>query len=996
MPDLKFFLLGSPYLERNGLPVEMDTRKALALLSYLTINNGGHNRDALAALLWPDYDESGARGAFRRTLSTLNKALGEGILDISRERISLTSHTEPSQNGLWVDVWEFHRLLEAPKSHSHTHQTACHACLSALQEAANLYRDDFLAGFSLRDSVSFDDWQFFQAEGLRQELASALEKLAHMQAESGDFTSALATARRWTSLDPLNEPAHRLLMRLYEWSGQHGAALRQYRECVRILDQQLSVPPLDETTQLYQTIQERRLETIPIRVTTETKTPPADEQPQNSTPASLPGYLAPLVGRQTELEALVQAHQKAHQSGFLVALQGEAGIGKTRLAQEFIEQARSQGAICLTSRCFEGETGLAFGPVIEALRTALSQPQAETRLKQIAPEWLAEAARLLPDSHLPIPPSGSSYDTPGAQSHFMEGVTQTLIRLCASDAGGKAGVLFFDDLHWADSASLDLLTYLSHRLTGVFMLVSWRSEQMPPEHPLRNMLAAARRNGNGFEINLSRLPFKAVQQLLQSSLLPGITPPDQAKPAAQKQPDFSLAEKLFAETEGLPFFIIEYMEMLYNRPQTAPEDWQIPQTVRDLLHSRLHSVDETGAQLLAAAAVLGRSFEYEILRLASGRSELETVAGLENLLKLGLIHEQPAAASTVELVYDFSHEKLRRLVYEETSQVRRRLLHLRAADALVTRLRQQRESTALVAQHYQLAGQSALAADYYQRAGAAARAVYANREAIGHFKNALACGYTQPAELHEAIGDLQSLAGEYHAALTSYETAAALCSPERLGWLEHRLGNVRHQRGEWEMAEYHFESAIEALEAVREIVPHSTGEQARVYADWSRTAYRRSSLPQAQTLALQALSMAEESLNQPALAQAQNMLGLLARKRQDFPQAIVHLQNSLEITTLLKDPAGRAAALNNLARVYADCRDLPKSIELTQAALALCHQQGDRHRAAALHNNLADLYHAAGNATLAMDHLKQAVIVFAEIGQQAGEPLPEIWMLTEW
>lgn len=995
MPDLKLFLLGSPYLERDGLPVEMDTRKALALLSYLTVNNGGHNRDALAALLWPDYDESGARGAFRRTLSTLNKALGGGVLEISRERISLAFRGERSQNNLWVDVWEFHRLLESTKIHQHAYPPTCRACLAALQEAVNLCRGDFLAGFSLRDSVSFDDWQFFQAEGLRQELASALEKLAHGQAGLGDFASALVTARRWTALDPLNEPAHRLLMQLYEWSGQHGAALRQYRECVRILDQQLSVPPLDETTQLYQAIQEQRLPPRPNLVEEETKAPPPAGQPLNSNLDGMPEYPVPFVGRQNELAALVQVYQKANPTGFLFVVQGEAGIGKTRLAQEFIDRARSQGAVCLIGRCFEGESGLAFGPIVEALRSALCQPMADKRLKQIAPEWLAEAARLLPDPRLPTPPAGSGNDSPGAQSRFMAGVTQTLIGLCAPDPGGRAGVLFFDDLQWADSASLDLLTYLAHRLTDTFMLASWRNEQLPSEHPLHSMLAAARRNGFGNDVNLGRLPFEAVQELLKGSLSTGFTQLTQMNKLT-----VNLAEKLFAETEGLPFFIVEYLETLHNRPQTAPEDWQITQNVRDLLRSRLHSVDETGAQLLAAAAVLGRSFEYEILRLASGRSELETVAGLENLLKLGLIHEQPAAASPVELVYDFSHEKLRRLVYEETSLARRRLLHQRTADALAARLRLLPENTALVALHYQLAGQHTLAADYFQQAGAAARAVYANREAIGHFKNALACGYTSPAELHEAIGDLQSLAGEYQAALTSYETAAALCSPERLGWVEHRLGNVRHQRGEWELAECHFESAVEALEVVRENAPQSPGEQARVYADWSRTAYRRSSLDQAQTLALQSLRLAEESRNQPALAQAQNMLGLLARSRQDFPQAIVHLQKSLEITTQINDPAGQSAALNNLAHVYADCHDLPKAIDLTQAALALCQQQGDRHRVAALHNNLADLYHAAGDAPLAMEHLKRAVTVFAEVGEQAGkqagEPLPAIWMLAEW
>ena len=970
MEKVALYLLGTPRLEMDGKVIEMDTRKALALLAYLVVSGGSHSRQALAALLWPDYDDSGARGAFRRTLSTLNKALGGSMLVISRENITLAPQAD-----LWVDVEQFHRLLSARLSHPHSKHEVCLACLPVLQEAVAIYKGDFMAGFSLRDSANFDDWQFFQAEALRQELAGALEKLARGMAAVADYEAALRAARRWLALDPLREEAHRQLMQLYEWSGQHGAALRQYRECVRVLEQELGVPPLVETTQLYQLIQEQRLPPAPQLIGEPV------QQPQESPPLArppLPGY--PLVGRNLELETLSQSYQAAAASGAFLALQGEAGIGKTRLAQEFIEHARGQGAICLAARCYEGEDSLAFGPWLEILRSGLGHRQAVERLQRVPADKLAEAARLLgenqplPELHLPIP-APTNADEPGAHIRFFEGISQTLIGLCQGGKVGPPGILFFDDLHWADNASLDLLGYLTRRLKGsrVMLLVSWRDEQLSSDHALHRLLAEARRSGYGANLHLARLDLQAVHQLLRACLT------DRAFAGEE------LADQLFQETEGLPFFLVEYLENLHSLSQ------QMPQSMRDLLHNRLSSVDEAGMQLLTAAAVLGRSFEYEILRLASGRSELETVGGLERLLQLGLIQEQPTQAALSEVVYDFSHDKLRRLVYEETSQARRRLLHQRAAEGLTPRLRQRHEGAAAVAQHYQLAGQAGMAAEFYKQAGEFARARYANREAITHFQNTLACGYAQPAELHEAIGDLYSLSGQYQAALASYETAAALGSPERLGWIEHRLGNVRHLRGDWELAECHFESAVQALSEM-----HADDELARVYADWSRTACRRSNLERAQALAEQGLALAETSSNQPALAQAHNMLGLLARSRQDYPSAILHLENSLEITTRLNDPGGSAAALNNLARVYADYQDLPRSIELTEQALHLCQQQGDHHRAAALHNNLADLYHAMGNSQEAMKYLKQAVEAFAEIGLEAGEQKPEIWMLTEW
>jgi len=125
-----------------------------------------------------------------------------------------------------------------------------------LTEAVALYRDDFLAGFTLRDSPAFDDWQFFQAESLRREMADALETLALCHSEAGQFEPAIASARRWLTLDSLHEPAHRMLMQLYALTGQRSLALRQYRECVRALESELGVPPLEETTALYESIKQ--------------------------------------------------------------------------------------------------------------------------------------------------------------------------------------------------------------------------------------------------------------------------------------------------------------------------------------------------------------------------------------------------------------------------------------------------------------------------------------------------------------------------------------------------------------------------------------------------------------------------------------------------------------------------------------------------------------------------------------------------------------------
>lgn len=254
MPELSLFVLGNPRLERNGQTVELERHKAFALLIYLAVTGRPHRRDALAALLWPDLDQTRARAALRRTLSDLNIALAGNWLETSRETIGL-----PPSPAFWQDVTQFRQLLSQCRKHGHPETDPCPECLPLLTEAATLYCGDFLSGLTLRDAPAFDDWQLFETETLRGELALALERLARGHAALHEFELAIPYARRWLALDSLHEPAHCQLMQLYTWAGQRNAALRQYADCVRLLDQELGISPQAETIDLYNAIREDRL-----------------------------------------------------------------------------------------------------------------------------------------------------------------------------------------------------------------------------------------------------------------------------------------------------------------------------------------------------------------------------------------------------------------------------------------------------------------------------------------------------------------------------------------------------------------------------------------------------------------------------------------------------------------------------------------------------------------------------------------------------------------
>ena len=314
--DLSLALLGPPVVRRGGAPVTFDTRKATALLALLAVTGREHSREQLADLLWPEADSAKGRASLRRTLSVTAAVMGDGLV-ISRAAIAL----DPAL--VRVDVREFNALIGRPDA-------------ASLERAAALYRDDFLAGFTLRDCAEFEEWQESVSEELRQALARGLQRLVAACIAEGSLERAAGHARRWLQLDPLHEPAHQAIIRLHGWAGQRSAAMRQYRSLVRVLDRDLAVRPLPETTRLYDDVRAGRLGPPPVPVTVpavdEVEAAGPDEAPAapaEAVPASavavpaeaVPAAAAagtltwPLVGRTAELASLRAAWQAAGSDG---------------------------------------------------------------------------------------------------------------------------------------------------------------------------------------------------------------------------------------------------------------------------------------------------------------------------------------------------------------------------------------------------------------------------------------------------------------------------------------------------------------------------------------------------------------------------------------------------------------------------------------------------------------------------------------------------------
>jgi len=307
---LEIRLLGPPVVTLDGVPIDVDTKKAIALLAYLAIEKSAE-RDLLGALFWADSPPDRARATLRRTLSALRGGVGADILQADRQRVTLTERHSS-------DVASFTALADETARHEHEPADVCPRCITPLSQAATLYRGDFLGSFHVRDAPEFEDWARPVTESMRIKAGEVFQRLAMAHAANGDYSDAIETTARWISLDDLHEPAHRQLMLLHAWAGDRPGAMAAYNACVAVLDRELGVAPLEETTELYEAILDEDLPPAPAQRRT-----PRPVRLANTTPSD------DMVDRTAEVATVVDCLDRVSESGQLCVITGDSWMGKT-------------------------------------------------------------------------------------------------------------------------------------------------------------------------------------------------------------------------------------------------------------------------------------------------------------------------------------------------------------------------------------------------------------------------------------------------------------------------------------------------------------------------------------------------------------------------------------------------------------------------------------------------------------------------------------------
>jgi DNA-binding SARP family transcriptional activator len=712
-PVLNVRLLGAFRLLQDREEVRgFDQARLQELLAYLIVRRGTPvPRAQLAFLFWPDSTDEQARTNLRNLLHRLRRRLpgADELLSVTESSVQWRC-TQDCR----IDVAEFEsRLAEAAATSVIT------ARLAALEGAVALYGGDLLPG-------CYSEWVLAERDRLAGAYREALTQLAGLYEERGDYRCAIAHTNTLLRHDPLHEPAHAQLMRLHALNDDRAGALHAYHTCATVLRRELDVEPGPATRALY----ERLLGAQP--------------QPARVAPAEA---AIPLVGREGEWPQLQQAWRRAAGLPRVVVISGEAGIGKSRLAEALAEWVSRQGIPALTARCYEAGGDLAYAPIVSWLRRG--------RRPALSDPWMRELSRLLPEiaAERPDLAAPEPLTETWQRLRLFEALTRALV------AGQSSLLLVLDDLQWIDKDTLDWLHYLiagpvAPRGRGQLLVVTTcRCDEQGIAASIATWKADLQRTGQLTEIALGPLARDGALAL--------------ASRVAGCALDPALADALYRGTEGHPLFIVEMVRSGFERSagETAAHAAKashsaaaLPEKVRLVLDARLAQLSPAARGVVETAAVVGRAFTFQVVALAADLDEGALVDCLDEAWRKRIIREQGNGA------YDFSHDKLREAAYDGLSRTRRRWLHARVAAALQRGHEDDLDRAAApIAEHLEAAGQTAEAASWHERAAGFSHSIYAHTDALAALDRAIAllgdvaqAGDRQVAlaRLHETRGDI--------------------------------------------------------------------------------------------------------------------------------------------------------------------------------------------------------------------------------------------------
>ncbi|MFH1634182.1 MAG: AAA family ATPase [Chloroflexota bacterium] len=942
---LKAYLFGPMRIMQDGEPLALPVSvPARSLLAYLLLDKETpHSRLVLAGNLWPEMEEVRARRRLSQALWSLRNAL-PGLVKSDRQTISVDADT------VWVDAHAFQELVKTD---------------SSLHQAVALYSGELLAGF-------YEDWIITRREHIRETYLQSLEHLISLEKAAGRFEEALAYGQRLVAMDPLQESIHRELMRLYMALDRPKSALKQFETCRQVLRTELGAEPNPASVQLAEEIARRALLESPADL----------PQPETSAPTGgeLASQTIPLIGRDGERRTLL-AHidRMLDGQGGLILVEGEAGVGKTRLLQEIAVDADWRGIQSLWGYGREMEVTPPFGPLVAALESGLTHLRVEQLSQTVEKTWLQVLTALLPAlaSHLPELPPPSPIAPNQERPRLLEAISQFLIAW----ARITPLIIILENLHWIDRDTLDILPSLVRRIgpAGILLIATYRSEEARAYPVLWEKLQAIDRAGRRDRMILPRLDAPATGELIRHWL--------NSRGGA---PIFET--RLYQETEGNPLFVLETLRALQDEGLLQRDEsgqwstpWDettndytelpVPAVVEDVIDRRISRLQPVEREVLTLAAILGSTFDYPTLRAVM---ELETPAALSHLRNL--IHRQ--LIEETRTGYQFTHDKILQVAYEKNAPEIRVRYHRQVGQAIE---KTDPKKVTELARHFFRGELWEQAVHYKQQAGDQAEAVYAHHEAIKHYTDGLrACEQIpqgDPACRIKLLFGRESANGLLGNRDAQREGLSILEKVVQTDIDQATLA-LHWARFHETISDYPamHRSAQKAIQSAQRSGEKKLEIEAQI--EVARSKWLQGNYPEAQNQLENVIQNAHQSgdIHQEAIARF--TLGHLYFEQNKYLEALAYYENVLPLFEKLDDRYYLSLCFNSLGNVYESLGNQPLAIGFYENSLEIRKELGDKRGSAMVQYNLSLHYHHIGDVVAATQHIREMITKAQVLGDR--------------
>lgn len=763
MNGLEIRFLGDFVVKQGGeLVTTLNKPRLQSLLAYLILHRDVPQfRYHLASILWPDSPEAQAHTNLRNLVYLLRKALPDGNSLICSDNQTLRWNPEASFK---LDVIDFQQVISQDSTQN--------LSLEALETALKIYQGDLLPS-------CYDEWVSAERHHYHQVFIAILDQLIDRYESLRRYPDAIVCCQQLVTVEPFDKDGYPRLMRLFAMNSEVPSVLKTYKEYARLLKHELGIEPPADMQDLYAHIRQ--------------------VQPLTGYQASASASL-PLVGRAAEWKAIQSIWKTAALGNpCLLVICGEAGIGKTRLAEELVDWAARQGIRTSAAHCYASEGALPYAPVVEWLRAS--------SLPQLDKVWLTELSRLLPE----LLKDNSTSPPPLSDAWQRLRLFEALARATLGDR--RKTLLLIEDLHWCDQDTLEWLHYLLRFDPHAPLLVvgTLRNEEIAANPACGQLLS-------GLEQQDSHLELGPLSETETGQLAVNV---------AGKNLENGVGSLIFQETEGNPLFIVEMVRTELFKQRHLPGVQPLAYKAQAVLENRIRQLSQACRETVLLAATIGRAFPLEVLRQAGGTDEAQLISSLDEMLHRRIVRE--VARNT----FDFSHDKLRQAAFMGVSSAHRQLLHRQVANALIKLAKNDLENrSGEIASHLEQGGSVGEAVQYYQTAAGSARKIFANDLAIQYYQRAVSLGETplsnstvqtippdQLAQLYEKLGEMLALVGKYPQAQAAFENALAQPFPHTGLW----GSQIYRKISETLMQQYQHPQAHTALDHAEKVLNLDNG-----------------------------------------------------------------------------------------------------------------------------------------------------------------------------